>query len=118
MALQDFREFTVITDDELIKFNLLGREIRLAWCDIYSYQIKPDNHTVTFKTSGKAMLKLSLAYDGRQDLRETAARQMNPALYWQFTRVLANVDARRTISTAKINPAKWLRKRAKGAGNN
>ena len=111
MALQAFREFTVITDDELIKFNLFGRETRLAWRDIYSYQIQPDNNTVTFKTNGKARMKLSLAYDGWQDLREMAARQMNPALYWQFVHALGVVDARRTISTAKINLAKWLRKR-------
>lgn len=110
-ALQAFREFAVITDDELIKFNPFGRETRMAWRDIYSYQIKPDNNTVTFKTSAKASLKLSLAYDGWQDLREMAARRMNPALYWQFAHALVNVDARRAISTAKINPAKWLRKR-------
>lgn len=123
-ALQAFREFAVITDDELIKYNLFGRETWMAWRDIYSYQIKPDNNTVTLQTNGKARLKLSLAYDSWQDLREMAARQMNPALYWQFARALVKVDARRAISTTKINPAKWLRKRttnttrAKAAGKN
>lgn len=108
--LQAFREYTVVTDDGLIKSNLFGRETRLAWREISTYQIKPDANKMIFRTTTKAKLTMSLAYDGWQDFRELAARHLNPVLYWQFVSALVNVDAKRTIScsTKKTRPAKWF----------
>ena len=102
MLLQGFHEFAVVTDDGLIKFNLFGRETRLAWHEISTYHIRVDDNTVIFKTRGKAKLRMSLAYDGWQDFQELAAKHLNPTLYWHFIYTLANVDAKPTIPARKI----------------
>jgi hypothetical protein len=108
--LRAFREFTVVNDEGLIKFNLFGGETRLGWKEIVSFQLKPDDNTVIFMNNAKTKLTMSLAYDGWQDFEETAARHLSPVLYWQFTYALANVNAKSTIprSTKKPRPAKWF----------
>jgi hypothetical protein len=72
--LQAFREFMVVTDDGLIKSNLLGRISRMEWKDIANYQIKPDDNKVIFKNHAKAKLTMSLSYDGWQDFQDMAVR--------------------------------------------
>jgi hypothetical protein len=108
--LQAFREFAVVTDEGLIKSNLFGRETRMAWKDIFTYQIKPDDNKVIFKDNAKAKLTLSLSYDGWQDFEEMAARRMNPVLHWQLQHMLTSLRTTGTIpSTAKKSRwAKWF----------
>jgi len=106
--LQAFREYAVVNDEGLIKFNLFGRETRLGWNEIVTFQLKPDDNKVIFKNNTKTKLTMSLACDGWQDFREMAAKHLDPALYWQFANALANVNAKGTISpsTKKTRPAK------------
>ena len=108
--LQAFREFTVVNDEGLIKFNLFGREIRLGWKDIVTFQLKLDENGVIFKNSEKTKLTMNLAYDGWQDFRELAARHLNPVLYWQFAYALANVNAKSAVLRLPTKPrwAKWF----------
>ena len=108
--LQALREFTVINDEGLIKFNLFGRETRLGWKEIFTYQLKPDDNKVIFRNNAKTKLTMSLACDGWQDFLETAAKHLDPALYWQFAYSLANVNTKQAISrpTKKTRPAKWF----------
>jgi hypothetical protein len=98
MLLQAFREFTVVTDDGLIKSDLFGRETRLGWKEIFTFQMQPDDNKVTFKNDAKAKLTMSLSYDGWQDFRKMAEKHLNQALYWQFTCALANINAKHTPS--------------------
>jgi len=108
--VQAFREFTVVTEDGLIKSNLFGRETRMSWPEIGSYQIKPDDNQVIFLTTTKAKLTMSLSYDGWQDFRETAARHLDPVLYWQLQHSLTNLDVKRIASRSTKLPgwAKWF----------
>ena len=110
MILQVFREYVVINDDGLLKSDLFGRETRMAWKDIFTYRIKPDDNKVIFHTNTKSKLTMSLSYDGWQDFLEMAARHLNPTLYWQFNCTIANIDAKRPIlrSTKKPRWAKWF----------
>ncbi len=110
MLMHAFRECAVITDDGLIKLDLFGRETRLGWKDISRFQIKPDDNKVIFRDSARAKLTMSLAYDGWQDFSDMAFRRLTPALYWQFKRAVANIDAKRTNlpSTRKTRWAKWF----------
>jgi hypothetical protein len=112
LPLHAFRDFTVINDEGLIGSNHLGRETRLGWKDIYTYQIKSDDNRVIFRTHGKAKLTMSLSCDGWQDFLEMAARHLNPALFWQLNTALANVDtkSKQTIPgwTKKARWAKWI----------
>jgi hypothetical protein len=107
---QTFRESVVVTDDCLIKSDLLGRETRMNWRDIANYKIKPDSNKVIFSDNAKAKLRMSLSYDGWQDFRETAARHLNPVLYWQFVYAVANLDAKRKTSLPdiKLRWPKWF----------
>jgi hypothetical protein len=108
LLLQAFREFAIVTDEGLIRVNLFNRETRLAWREISSFRMKPDDNKVIFMSVTKKKLTMSLSYDGWQDFDELAARHLDPALYWQFAYALANVNAKRTISrsTKKTHPAK------------
>ncbi len=108
--LQAFRDFTVVNDDGLIKFNLFGSETRLEWKEIFTFQIKPDDNKVIFRSNAKTRLTMSLAYDGWQDFREMAARHLGPVLYWQLDYALANLDAKRANlpTTRKLRLPKWF----------
>ncbi|MBW8864926.1 MAG: hypothetical protein JF609_08400 [Verrucomicrobia bacterium] len=83
--MEAFRDFTVITEDGLLKSNLFGTKTSMNWSDIHSFQINPDGNTVTFFNEAKQKLKMSLCYDGWQDFLETASRKMNRALCLQFS---------------------------------
>ena len=65
--LEVFRECLIITDDGLLKINLFGRQTRMAWPDIASFQINPNDNKVIFLAGDKAKVKASLAYNGWQD---------------------------------------------------
>ena len=110
MPVQAFSEHTVITDDGLIKAGLFGSETRMAWNEIYRFQVKPDSNEVIFRDNGKRKLKMSLAYDGWQDFLDVAAKRLNPALYWQFRYTVANLDAKKKVSSAskKLHWPKWF----------
>ena len=92
-----FREYVVITDDGLLKSNLFGRQTRMAWKDIVTFRLNVNDNKVVFTAGKKAKLTVSLAYDGWQDFLETAARQMDPALYAQFYLMFANLDVKRPV---------------------
>jgi hypothetical protein len=108
--LQAFREYSVVTDDGLIKSDLFGRETRLAWREISTYQIKPDDNKVIFRTTAKAKLTMSLAYDGWEDFQELAAKRLHPWVYMQFIHTLANLKADRPVQhpRRKIFSGKWF----------
>jgi len=110
LLLHAFREFTVVTDDGLVKSNLFGRETRLGWREISSFQIKADDNRVVLLTAAKAKLTLSLSYDGWQDFRESAEKHMEPGLYWQFYYALANLNARPAARSTpkKLRLPKWF----------
>jgi len=105
-----FRECTIVNDDGLIKINVFGQETRLGWREFSSFRIKPDDNKVIFMSTAKAKLTMSLSYDGWQDFRETAARRLSPALYWQLDYALVNVDAKHANlpTTRKLRPPKWF----------
>lgn len=108
--LQVFREYAIITDDGLLKSNLFGRQTRMAWTDISTFRINPDDNKVTFLNKERVKLTMSLAYDGWQDFLEVAARHLNQTLYWQFQFMVTNIDAKRPVlrSTKKSRWAKWF----------
>jgi len=108
--LQVLRESTVITDDGLLKCGVFGGETRMAWTNICTFQINPDDNKVIFRNRAKAKLTMSLAYDGWQDFLEMAACRMNPPLHQQFSFMLANLDAKSPVlrSTKKLRRAKWF----------
>lgn len=116
MLLQAFREYAVVTDDGLIKSDLLGRETRLGWPEISQFRIKPDDNKVIFRNNAGAKLALSLAYDGWQDFSDLAARHMKPELYWQFHYARAGIDARRPVSrsSGKARRPRWSSFRRRG----
>jgi len=92
--MQALRECVVITDEGLIKLNLLGRETRMAWRDVSHFQINDEDNKVTLRAGEKTKLTMSLAYDGWQDFLAVAAKRLNPILYAQFHYTLTNLDAR------------------------
>src|SRR5262249_12531498 len=53
LPMQSLRECVIITDDGLVKLNLLGRETRMAWRDISDFQIKPDDNKVILRSMEK-----------------------------------------------------------------
>ena len=107
--LQAFRACVVITDDGLIKYNLLGREKRMTWDKISTYRIKSDDNKVIFLNKSKAKLTVSLSFDGWQDFREMAVRRMTPDLYWQLNLAIATIDVKRP-NVASIKLPAWLRR--------
>jgi hypothetical protein len=84
VLMQAVRECTIITDDGLIKVNLLGRETRMAWRDISDFTMKPDDNKVIFRSREKTKLTMSLAYDGWHDFLATTSSRLDPALYAQI----------------------------------
>ena len=95
VLMQAIRECAIITDDGLIKVNLLGRESRMTWREIADFQIKPDDNKVILRSSEKTKLTMSLAYDGWQDFLAMTSSRLDPALHAQFNYALASLYAKR-----------------------
>jgi hypothetical protein len=110
ILLQLFRESTIVTDDGLVKTNLLGRITRMDWRELAQFSYKTDDSTVTFRNAARKKLTMSLCYNGWQDFLETAQRRMEPGLYWQVTYGLAMVKAGDQKPKAVKAPAstKWF----------
>ncbi len=94
--LQAMRDFVVVTDDGLIKPKLFGGETRVAWSNIVSFHIKPDSNEVNCFTGDNTKCQISLAYNGWQDLLETASKHLNRSLFYQLTVSRQNLDIQRT----------------------
>jgi hypothetical protein len=105
-----YREFVVVTDDGLIRYNPFGRETRMAWKDIRHYLVNADQNKVIFKNADNVKLTVSLAFDGWQDFLESAHKHLDPNLYWQLVPTLQNLDAKRPVFrwTKKKGLAKWF----------
>ena len=108
--LQVFRSYAVVNDDGLVAGNLFGRQSRLAWGDIRTFEVKSDSNKVIFRDKGRRKLALSLSYDGWLEFREFAGRRLNPSLYLQLVYTLNQLRAKPAPSKPAFWP-KWLNPR-------
>lgn len=100
MPLLAVRDFIVVTDDGVIKPKLFGGEKRFGWSDVVSIQMDPDGEDVIFVDGDRGKYKVSLAYDGWQDLLEMASRHLSPMLYVRLAG-LYDSDRARAVPAGK-----------------
>jgi hypothetical protein len=90
LIVKVFRESAVVSDNGIVKFNLLGWQSReLKWHEISAVQVKPAENIVLFR--GPAKLKVSLSYDGWDDLLEYAAKQLDRTLFAKLNHELVSL---------------------------
>lgn len=88
--IQAFREFLVVSDEGILKSNVLGKQTRLEWKEITQLHIDSDGNDVIFLDVVGKKLKASLAYNGWQDFFEISAKHLDLALQSRLALALAD----------------------------
>jgi len=79
-----FREFVVVNDEHVLRFNLFGRQSSMEWKEISRIEGKLDENELKLISASGKKLKLNRCYNGWQDFLEISGRHLSPELHGQL----------------------------------